>query len=66
MFDYKREAIFHLNFYFYEMFSVLTLPQSKRCFDMLLIDSFYTQREDKSDLGKDCFFVLHTSLICPS
>lgn len=40
------------------MFSALKLFKSKRCFDMLLIDSFYTQKEDNSDLWKDFFFCL--------
>jgi len=32
----------NLNFHFYEIFSASKLCMCKRCFDMLLIDSFYT------------------------
>lgn len=37
-----HSPISNLNFHFYEIFSASKLCMCKRCFDMLLIDSFYT------------------------
>lgn len=37
-----HSPISNLNFHFYEIFSASKLYMCKRCFDMLLIDSFYT------------------------
>lgn len=51
-------SISHSSFYFYKMISALKLFKTRSCFDMVLIDSFYTQREDNSDLWKDFFFCL--------